>query len=279
VREMTFTNLIENRKSVREYQKKQLDTKEIKALEEFLKEVKVLRKNIGVEFVFIENGWEKEDILKGRAGYVGNPILAPHYIALISEAKEGYLLNTSYILEQVVLKAVELNIGSCWVSVENDASGLKRDLGIDKCGEVVAMIALGYPKTHIPFTKKSGTARIAVEDFVFKGKWGKVAFHEELEMMGIEKILHSIRLAPSWANLQPWKLIIDNDKIILSVGGKDVDEKHLMLDAGIMMLYMEKAFNHEGLMAEWSMYTEELDGDFSEYNIPSEYNIIGTLHI
>jgi len=276
---MTFTNLIENRKSVREYQKKQLKSSEIKVLEEFLEEVNALRKNIDVDFVFIEDGWQKEDILKGRAGYVGNPILAPHYIALLSEQQEGYLFNTAYILEQVVLKAVELNIGSCWVSVEKDANELKNDLGIDKPGEIVAMIALGYPKTHIPYTKKSASSRIGVEDFVFKGEWGKTASHEELEMMGIERILHSIRLAPSWANLQPWKLIIDNDKIILSVGGKDVDEKHLMLDAGIMMLYMEKAFNQEGLVAEWSIYTKELDGDFSEYNIPSEYSIIGTLHI
>jgi len=276
---MTFVNLVENRKSTREYQKKLLRLEEIKILEGFLKEINTLQKNIDVDFVFVEDGWQKEDILKGRAGYVGNPILAPQYIALLSEQKEGYLLNTAYILEQIVLKTVELNIGSCWVSIENDANGLKNDLGIDKPGELVAMIALGYPKTHIPFTKKSGSSRIGVGDFVFKGEWGKTASHEELEMMGIERVLHSIRLAPSWANLQPWKLIIDNDKIILTVGGKDVDKKHLMLDAGIMMLYMEKAFNQEGLAAEWSIYTEELDGHFSEYNIPSEYNIIGTLHI
>lgn len=276
---MTFINLLENRKSVREYQKNQLNSKEIKELEKFLNEVKVLRKNIEVNFAFIEDGWQKEDILKGRAGYVGNPILAPHYVALLSESKEGYLLNTAYILEQLVLKAVELNIGSCWVSVEKDAGGLKDALGIDKPGEIVAMVALGYPKTRIPFTKKSVSSRIGVEDFVFKGQWGKPISHEELEMMGIERILHSIRLAPSWANLQPWRLIIDNDQIILTVGGKDVEEKHLMLDAGIMMLYMERAFNQEGLVANWSIYTKELDGDFSEYNIPSEYRVIGTLHI
>lgn len=276
---MRFTNLIEKRKSVRDYQKNHLSSKEIKTLEEFLKEVNALRKNIGVDFVFIEDGWEKEEILKGRAGYLGNPILAPHYIALLSEEKAGYLLNTSYILEQIVLKAVELNIGSCWVSVEKDAQGLKQDLKIDTPGELVAMIAIGYPKMHIPFTPKSRTSRISVEDFVFKGKWGKSIYHEELEMMGIQKILHNIRLAPSWANLQPWKLIIDNDKIVLCVGGEEVNEKHLMLDAGIMMLYMQKAFNEEGVVAEWSIYTKELDGDFSEYNIPSEYIVIGTLHI
>lgn len=276
---MTFANLIENRKSVREYQKKLLRLKEIEALENFLKEINVLIKNIDVDFVFIEDGWAKEKVLKGRAGYVGNPVLAPHYVALLSEEKEGYLLNTAYILEQVVLKAVDLDIGSCWVSVENDANELKKDLGIEKPGEIVAMIALGYPKTHIPFTKKSESSRIGVQDFVFKEKWGKTAYHEELEMMGIERILHSIRLAPSWANLQPWRLIIDKDQIILTVGKKGVDKKHLMLDAGIMMLYMEKAFNQEGLVAKWSIYMEELDGDFSEYNIPSEYTIVGTLHI
>ncbi|HZK37976.1 MAG TPA: hypothetical protein VFC98_03720 [Clostridia bacterium] len=46
-----------------------------------------------------------------------------------------------------------------------------------------------------------------------------------------------------------------------------------------MMLYMENAFKEAGLSAKWSIYKEELDGDFSGYNIPSEYQIIGTLHI
>lgn len=276
---MTFINLVENRKSVREYQKKLLGAKEMKSLEKALEEIDVLIKNVHVDFAFIEDGWGKEEILRGRAGYVGNPVLAPHYIALISEEKEGYLLNSSYILEQIVLKAVELDIASCWISVENDAAGLKRDLGIDKPGEIVAMIALGYPKTHIPYTKKSGSSRIGVEDFVFKGDWGNVPTHEELEQMGIEQALHSIRFAPSWANLQPWKLIIDKDQIILAVGGKEVSKKHLMLDAGIMMLYMKKAFSSVGITADWSIYKEELDGSLSEYHIPSEYTAVGILHI
>lgn len=276
---MTFINLVENRKSVREYQKKLLGSKEIKALEKLLEEIDVLIKNVNVDFAFIEDGWAKEEILKGRAGYVGNPVLAPHYIALISEEKEGYLLNSAYILEQIVLKAVELDIASCWVSVENDAAGLKSDLGIDKPGEIVAMIALGYSKTHIPYTKKSGSSRIGVEDFVFKGDWGNIPTHEELEQMGIEQALHSIRFAPSWANLQPWRLIIDKDQIILTVGGKDVSKKHLMLDAGIMMLYMKKAFSSVGIAADWSIYREELDGSLSEYHIPSEYTAVGILHI
>lgn len=276
---MTFINLIENRKSVREYQNKQLTASDFRIFEEFLKEIKVLQNDIAINFAFIQDGWKKENILKGRAGYVGNPVLSPNYIALLSDQKDGYLINTAYILEQIVLKAVELGIGSCWLSVENDPSGLKKDLGIDKPGELVAMIALGYPKMHIPFTKKSASSRIAIQDFVFNKVWGKTVYHEELEMMGIEKILYNIRLAPSWANLQPWRLIIDNDQIVLAVGGEAVNKKHLMLDAGIMMLYMERAFNEEGLVAKWSIYKEELDGDYSEYNIPPEYQIVGTLHI
>ena len=53
---------------------------------------------------FIENGWEKKIFLKIGSVIWSNLILAPSYIALFSEIKEGYLLNTAYILEQVILK-------------------------------------------------------------------------------------------------------------------------------------------------------------------------------
>lgn len=277
---MTFLSLVKERKSVIEYENKQIPAHVMKILKEFLAELKVLQKNIGVNFAFIEDGWEKERIFKDRAHYMGNTILAPTYIALLSELKEGYLLNTSYILEQIVLKAVELNLASCWLPIEKDEDLLKADLGIKEEGQLVAMVALGYPKTDTSYyIQKDGDASISVCDFVFKEEWGQSICVGELETMGIEKVLHSLRLAPSWANLQPWRLIIHNDQIILTVGGEGVDEKHLLLDAGIMMLYMEKAFTEAGLLARWSIYKEELDGDLSEYNIPSEYQIIGTLHI
>lgn len=277
---MTFLDLVKERKSVMEYEEKQLTSDLIKIFKEFLPDIKVLQKNIGISFVFIEDGWQKKRIFKDRAHYMGNTILAPNYIALLSEAKEGYLLNTSYVLEQIILKAVELNIGSCWLPVDKDADLLKADLGIKEEGQLVAMVALGYPKPSTShYIKDSKTPSISVCDFVFKKQWGQSICSEELETIGIEKVLHSLRLAPSWANLQPWRLIVHNDQIILTVGGKGVDEKHLLLDAGIMMLYMETAFREAGLLARWSIYKEELDGDLAEYNIPSEYQVIGTLHI
>jgi hypothetical protein len=237
---MTFLSIIKKRKLVEEYEKKEPSSDEIKIFEEFLKEIKTLLENIGIKFVFIENGWGKENIFKNRVSHMGNLILAPSYIALFSEIKEGYLLNTAYILEQVILKAVELNIGSCWLLVEKDADGLKRDLEIDVQKELVAMIALGYPKMHVHYTDRGESSRISMHDFIFKDEWGKTICYEELKTMGTGKALHNLRLAPSWTNLQPWRLIIHNDQVILTVGGKDISRKYLLLDAGVMMLYMEK---------------------------------------
>ena len=276
---MTFLSIVKRRKSVKEYEKKKLGPEEIKIFKKFLTEIRVLQKNIGIKFAFIEDGWEKENILKNRASYMGDLILAPNYIGLLSEIKEGYLLNTAYVLEQIVLKAVELNIGSCWLFVEKDADSLKSELGIDAQEKMVAMVALGYPKIHIHHTEEGEDSRIGIHDFVFKDKWGKAVCYEDLKIAGVEKVLHSLKLAPSWANFQPWRLIIHNDQIILTVGGEGVSKKNLLLDAGVMMLYMENAFKEAGLSARWRIYKEQLDGDFSEYNIPSQYQIIGTLNI
>lgn len=276
---MTFLSIVKNRKSIKEYEKRILNPGEIKIFENFLTRIRALQNNIGIKFAFIEDGWGKEGILRNRVGYMGDLVLAPNYIALLSEIKEGYLLNTAYVLEQLVLKAIELGIGSCWLLVEKDADKLKKELAIDAQEKLIAMLALGYPKTHAHHIEENEYSYIDINDFIFRNEWGKPICYKELKAMGIEKAVHRLGLVPSWANLQSRRLIIHNYQIILTVGGKDVNKKHLLLDAGIMMLYMENAFKEAGLLPRWSIYKEELDGDFSEYNIPSEYQIIGTLHI
>lgn len=276
---MKYRWLIENRKSVREFKETDVHNEILQELMDYGLQIKSPFK-VSTKFILIEDGWEKKDVLRGRTGYGGHPVYAPHYIGILSEEKDEFLQNAGYIMEELLLKAVSLELGTCWISVVNQEE-TKEALGIDSSDHLVALAAIGYPKGHIPYTPKSTSLRMSLNEFIFHKRWDQKPWIEELEMRGLAKILYHIRMAPSWQNLQPWKLIVDDNEIILVVGqeNSNTNSKNLLIDAGIMMLYMERIFNEEGLVAKWSLYEEALKKDYEIYSIPKEYHIIGSLHI
>ncbi|MFA4966826.1 MAG: nitroreductase family protein [Candidatus Margulisiibacteriota bacterium] len=59
--------------------------------------------------------------------------------------KKWYYLDMGISIEHMALTAWELGIGSCWVGWF-DEKRVKKVVGIHKNQEVIAMLALGYPK-------------------------------------------------------------------------------------------------------------------------------------
>ncbi len=274
---MRYRWLIENRISVRQFQNTQVDRTKLLQLMNYSEEIEGLVEGINTQFIFITDGVQKRDILEGNAGYDGHLIYAPHYIAILSDEKPLYLQNAGYMMEELLLKATELDLGTCWLTVE-DGESLKKQLEMKATGRLVALAAIGYPKTRIPFTPKSTSTRIPLEKFVYFKKWGEIPSTEHLELRGLINVLYHTRMAPSWKNQQPWKLLIDGSEIILVVGGNTIPEKSLLLDSGIMMLYLQRIFNEAGFTVKWIPYDNKKNYH-SKYNIPKEYQIIGSLNI
>ncbi|WP_371723380.1 nitroreductase family protein [Isachenkonia alkalipeptolytica] len=55
---------------------------------------------------------------------------APHYIAIYSEEKEGYLLNAGYILQQLDLYLSKEGIGTLWLGLGKPQESLKAKNGL-----------------------------------------------------------------------------------------------------------------------------------------------------
>ncbi|WP_026476914.1 nitroreductase family protein [Alkaliphilus transvaalensis] len=275
---MRYRWLIENRISTRDFQELAVDRDKFLQLISYSGEIEGLIPEIKTQFIFIADGKKKTKYLEGKVGYGGHLVTAPHYVGLVSEVKPQHLQNASYQMEELLLKATELDLGSCWLSIE-DGDKLKKHLDLNIDGELVALAAIGYPKLHKPYTPKSTSTRMALHEFVYFEKWGTKPITEDIEMRGLANILYHTRMAPSWKNQQPWKLIIDGEEIILVVGGEDVPEKNLLLDSGIMMLYLERIFNEAGFKVKWQLYDDDLKEDYEKYCIPDNYRIIGSLYI
>lgn len=286
---MDYKKLISNRKSVRDYKKVALKNEDIKELEAFLSKAKRLVKNIDVDALIMSN--EVFTKLDGKAGYKGFMLDAPNYIILLSNKEENYIKNAGYIGEEIVLKALDMQIGSCWVTFD-DSDLVKAHLGITSDKEVVAIIALGYDnnktkvinlhktgenssKTKLDIVEDNISERIAVGEIVYLNTWGNPITVEELQNRALLNAFHYARLAPSTYNRQPWRFILDDGLVILTVRKDDTtgsyEEK---IDAGIVMLYFEAIIDSTLTDITWTLSAPE-----KNYNIPDNYEVIGYCNI
>lgn len=270
---MKFTKLVEDMRTVRDFKKDTLDDKVVKEIMEVGKTTKSIVPDADISMIFIDNGKELYEELSGKAGYYGKMIEAPHYIAILSKLYPNYLENSGYIMEAVRLKAWELGLGTCWLNVE-EQEGLKNSLNVEKDQVITAFIAIGHPYTGIFKTDTSPkSSRMGITEMVYLEKWGQECSIEYLDERGIANLFYYAKLAPSWGNIQPWRFIIDGGKVYLAIE----KEESKKIDAGIMMLYLEKASHAEGITGNWILEKSEKFEEF--YKIPKEYELIGYYNI
>lgn len=265
---MNYKKLISNGKSVRAFKNSKIEEKYFNEVESYIKNSKTLINDIDIDVKMFSN----EDIyekLKDIAGYNGYMIEAPNYIVISSDVKKGYIENSGYMGERIILKARDLGIDSCWVTI-NDSNAIKEKLEILSDKEVTAIIALGYEDTKQ--TKNNAVAeRLSVDQIVYMDKWGNNASVVELEERYLLEAFNYARMAPSTLNRQPWRFIIDGEKIILAIKNDDFTTNYEKgIEAGIAMLYFGLIIDTTMFDLKWSIGSIDKD-----YNIADDYEVVG----
>ncbi|MFZ5969059.1 MAG: nitroreductase family protein [Bacillota bacterium] len=272
---MKFTRLIEEMRTIRDYKKELVNPDFIKEVLDSGTIAKGFWKDTQTSIRLIENGKEMYDELSGKAGYNGKMIEAPHYLVISSKVSPGHIESGGYIMEWMRLKAWELGLGTCWLSVENTET-LHKKLNLGNDEVITAFASIGYPYTGIFKKDLSHTSsRLGIEDIISLETWGKPCSIEYLNTRGMTNIFYYARLAPSWRNKQPWHFIIDNDKILLIMN--QMEKENMLVDAGIIMLYFEKAAHEEGILGSWKLETS--DDMIHQYAIPHTHYLIGYYQI
>lgn len=265
---MNYKKLIVDGKSVRDFKEKAIESECFNEIESYIKKSKKLLPELNIELKIFDNE-ETYEKLKNVAGYNGHMIKAPSYAVILSDVKQGYIENSGYIGEKLILKARDLDIDSCWVTF-NDSDIIKEKLNISSNKEVTAIIALGYGIDK-NIKNKSGSERLGVEKIVYMDKWGINTSIDELEERGLLDAFSYARMAPSTLNRQPWRFIIDGGKIILAVKKDDFTSNYERgIDAGIAMLYFGLIIDTTLFDLKWNL--DKIDKD---YNIPEDYEVIG----
>lgn len=242
-----FYNAIYKRKSIRKYRKEPLESSKLKDLQKFMEELTPLYEDIKTEIVILS---EKDIKLL-------LPIKSPHYIAVYSETKDGYLPNAGFMLQQVDLYLSANGIGACWLGL-----GLPQKESASRNGlQFVITLAFGYADE--PLHRQN-----SIE---FKRK----SLSEISSINGAEELLEAARLAPSASNTQPWCFSGSADCIIISrklpnILKEALYSKFNRIDIGIAMCHLWIAALHQGKTIEFIR---------ENYAVPKGNEFMAAVHI
>ncbi|MFW9991175.1 MAG: nitroreductase family protein [Candidatus Odinarchaeota archaeon] len=276
-------DIIRSRSSCRTYNSKLLPEKVRICLIDFLKENKsdpfggTARFEL-IEMAELEPGERKQ---LGTYGFIQD---ARYFIAgAMKESSHGFE-NYGYQLETIILLATDIGLGTCWLggTFKRSAFGERINTTEDEIAPAIASI--GYPA-------EPRLAEKVVKWSVKSRKrlpWSSLFFEETVDSPLTEKQagkyalpLEMVRLGPSSANGQPWRVIKERETkefhfFIRSKKKRISGIRNLLaypnltrIDVGIAMCHFDLTRRELGLKGTWSFRGQDM-------NYPDSFQYIAT---
>lgn len=189
-------------------------------------------------------------------GYNGFCIKSPGYMVLFSEVKEHYIENAGFISQGITLKLTELGMAACWQTI-NDMDVLNRVLRAPEDMVAACVISFGYRN---PADAEMIAPKKSYTDIAFSKKFGRKLDTEYL-YRELEDSLRAVAHAQSFANSQPYCLILDDEFVsLVGLPEPDTNESNRMLNYGIVMFNFYAVMSSVRVNApKWSF--EPIDHD------------------
>jgi nitroreductase len=158
VRIMSLLDVILNRRSIRKYENKEIPKEILQQILEAGRQAPSAVNRQPIRFVVVTN----QNILKDLCDTIITRFVkeAPAAIVGCADVKslmtgKWAVVDTTIAMENMVIAAWALGIGSCWIGACNEQK-VKEMLRIPKDWKVVALVTLGYPSEQPkPKKKKS----------------------------------------------------------------------------------------------------------------------------
>jgi hypothetical protein len=218
----------------------------------------------GVRVVAVER--PSTYIFTGIIGGYGKIKDAPSVLLFIGqEGLDHVEAMVGYTAEAAILEATRLGFATCWVSGSFNRRKVGKLVDLEPGEKVFAVAAVGYAidvpdrtERFMSGAVKSGERKPMSEiaPGVDSGKWPAWAF---------EGVLLA-RLAPSAANLQPWRFRLEDGAAVVSVDGPD-GRYPKALDCGIAMLHFELGALTNGGVGGWELLEAP---DVARYRLAEE---------
>ena len=170
---MSVYETIKNRGSIRRYKAKPIPDADLETVLDSARLAQSAANRQPWQFIVVGDEANKRTLVSvaGHQRFVGEAaavvvcIADPDAGAGVGPFK-GFLVDLAIAIENMVLTAWELGIGSCWIGAYNE-DGLKQLLGIPDNLRVVSLLTLGYPDEQ-PRPKR----RKALQEIVHRERYG-----------------------------------------------------------------------------------------------------------
>ena len=168
-----------------------------------------------------------------------------------------------YRMEQLVLKATELGLGTCWLGYFDKTLFPTVQPAAGRL--FPAVCALGHVASRRRLSEQLIRSVVRAKK---RKPWDKLFFDGDLDRplpeadAGVfERPLRGVRVAPSSGNTQPWRVVRDTSGTVfhfLLVEVKQAYQKRRLhdIDVGIAMSHFELVAQRDGLSGSWGRLDE-----------------------
>lgn len=241
---MNINEVIQKRKSVRKYEKTNVNQDVLSEIEKDLDNYVPVFSSSKVRFEIIRNEEMTQNVKLGFLFGIGK-IDAPCCIVGIYEDNQKGNQEIGFALEQEVLKLTQLGYGTCWLKTF-DKELLTKLCNVTKEEEIGVVIAVGIEKQddfmNSKFRKLAGSKK--------RKSISEICLNESQENMD-KQIIDMIKLsilAPSANNAQPVRIGIDNNRADFYLTNES------MIDTGIFIshfyLLVKEQYNNVKIIVE-----------------------------
>jgi hypothetical protein len=261
---MNARDLIGRRYSCRTYLERPLSLEDRGALADFMATKTLGPLGSAVRFGLIAAEAEDATALR-RLGTYGFIKGATGYVVGAVHRGPGDLEDYGYLLEEVILHATGLGLGTCWLGGTFRRSTFTRRFGGVSDDEVIpAVVSTGYPGddgTERIREREEGDRRLPPGELFFDGEfWEPLGLHAA---DGYAGALEAVRVGPSATNKQPWRIVRRGDHwhfyLMRTRGyGKGSALFRVLriadlqrVDLGIAMCHFELVAREDGLTGGW----------------------------
>jgi hypothetical protein len=257
--------VIRQRFSCRTYLAQPIDAERRRRLAEYLAILREGPLGTRVRFALVAASPGDPEALRGLGtyGYVKDPT---GYIVGAAERSTNDLEGFGYLLEQAILFATDLGLGTCWLGGTFSKSRFAGKLAVrpNETMPAVAAVGLVAPGSHardLIRRQARGSERLPADRLFFEREFGA-----PLPSGGAGAYaapLEAVRWAPSASNKQPWRVVRDENVFHFYLARTRRYGKGSLLfrllqladlqrvDLGIAMCHFELTAREAGLSGQW----------------------------
>ncbi|NHK31435.1 MAG: hypothetical protein FK730_08795 [Asgard group archaeon] len=254
-------NLIKERMSRRDYLPTVIEKSKLKEIQKIINKPLVGPFGGKSHFHLIDTKNVNPDY-KIRVGTYGLVSGARYYLICVTKKSKYNTIDSGYTFEKLILKATDLNLGTVWLGMKISSKNFVNIIPLSEDEFIPAVSPIGYTKERLTIKESlifwgiNARKRKPWKKIFFKENFNQPIMINEVENYAIP--LEMVRLAPSGKNIQPWRILANNNftkfHFYIENNSKVIDQqisKFKLLDIGIAMSHFDLTAKELKLNGKW----------------------------